>query len=74
MVNPKQLICTLDKKKKFEMELEIKVGRGFCPADENKRVDQPIGVIAIDSLFSPLPASGTPSKTPAWASAPTTTS
>lgn len=54
LVNPKQLICTLDKKKKFEMELEIKVGRGFCPGDENKKVDQPIGVIAIDSLFSPV--------------------
>src|SRR6266487_1176984 len=54
LVNPKQLICTLDKKKKFEMELEVKVGRGFCPGDENKKVDQAIGVIAIDSLFSPV--------------------
>jgi DNA-directed RNA polymerase subunit alpha len=54
LVNPKQLICTLDKKKKFEMELEIKVGRGFCPGDENKKVDQAIGVIAIDSIFSPV--------------------
>ncbi len=54
LVNPKQHICTLDKKKKFEMELEIKVGRGFCPGDENKKPDQAIGVIAIDSLFSPV--------------------
>lgn len=54
LVNPEQVICTLDKKKKFEMEMEIKVGRGFCPGDENKKVDQPIGVIAIDSLFSPV--------------------
>ena len=54
LVNPDQLICTLDKKKKFEMELEIKVGRGFCPGDENKKLDQPIGVIPIDSLFSPV--------------------
>ena len=54
IVNPKQLICTLDKKKKFEMELEVKVGRGFCPGDENKKPDQPIGVIAIDSIFSPV--------------------
>ncbi len=51
---PVQLICTLDKKKKFEMELEVKVGRGFCPGDENKKPEQPIGVIAIDSLFSPV--------------------
>src|SRR6188508_3288502 len=54
LVNPKQLICTLDKKKKFEMELEVKVGRGFCPGDENKKADQAIGVIAIDSIFSPV--------------------
>ena len=54
LVNPKQHICTLDRKKKFEMELEVKVGRGFCPGDENKKPDQSIGVIAIDSLFSPV--------------------
>ncbi len=54
IVNPKQFICTLDKKKKLEMELEVKVGRGFLPGDENKKPDQPIGVIAIDSLFSPV--------------------
>jgi len=54
LVNPDQHICTLDKKKKFEMELEIKVGRGFLPGDENKKPNQPIGVIAIDSLFSPV--------------------
>jgi DNA-directed RNA polymerase subunit alpha len=54
LVNPQQLICTLDRKKKFEMELEVKVGRGFCPGDENKKPDQPIGVIAVDSLFSPV--------------------
>ncbi|MGC8743319.1 MAG: DNA-directed RNA polymerase subunit alpha [Verrucomicrobiia bacterium] len=53
-VNPEQIICTLDKKKKFEMELEIKIGRGFCPGDENKKPDQPIGVIPIDSIFSPV--------------------
>ena len=54
LVNPNQLICTLDKKKKFEMELEVKVGRGFCPGDENKKPGQAIGVIAIDSVFSPV--------------------
>ena len=54
IVNPDQLICTLDRKKKLEMELEVRVGRGFCPGDENKKLDQPIGVIAIDSLFSPV--------------------
>ncbi len=54
LVNLSQHICTLDKKKKFEMELEVKVGRGFCPGDENKKAGQPIGVIPIDSLFSPV--------------------
>jgi DNA-directed RNA polymerase subunit alpha len=54
LVNPDQHICTLDKKKKFEMELTVKIGRGFCPSDENKKPGQPIGVIAIDSIFSPV--------------------
>ena len=54
MVNPDQIICTLDKKKKFEMELTVKVGRGFCPSDENKKPGQAIGIVAIDSIFSPV--------------------
>jgi DNA-directed RNA polymerase subunit alpha len=54
LVNPDQIICTLDKKKKFEMELTVKIGRGFCPGDENKKPGQAIGVVAIDSLFSPV--------------------
>ena len=54
LVNPDQHICTLDKKKKFEMELTVKIGRGFCPSDENKKPGQAIGVVAIDSLFSPV--------------------
>src|SRR2546425_881174 len=54
LVNSNQHICTLDKKKKFEMELEVKVGRGFLPGDENKKPNQAIGVVAIDSLFSPV--------------------
>ena len=54
LVNPDQHICTLDKKRKLELELEIKIGRGFCPGDENKKAGQPIGLIAIDSIFSPV--------------------
>jgi DNA-directed RNA polymerase subunit alpha len=54
VLNPDQHICTLDKKMKFEGELEIKVGRGFCPAEANKKAEQTIGVIPIDSLFSPV--------------------
>src|SRR6201999_2875853 len=54
VVNPDQHICTLDRKQKFDAELEIKVGRGFASGDENKHPEQPIGVIAIDSIFSPV--------------------
>ncbi|HEY5770699.1 MAG TPA: DNA-directed RNA polymerase subunit alpha [Terrimicrobium sp.] len=54
VVNPEQHICTLDRKQKLDVELEIKVGRGFATGDENKHADQPIGVIAIDSIFSPV--------------------
>jgi DNA-directed RNA polymerase subunit alpha len=54
LVNPDQHICTLDKKRKFEMELTVKVGRGFLSGDENKKPGQAIGVIAIDSIFSPV--------------------
>jgi DNA-directed RNA polymerase subunit alpha len=54
LVNPDQHICTIDKKKKFEMELTVRVGRGYCQNDENKKAGQAIGVVAIDSLFSPV--------------------
>ena len=54
IVNPEQLICTLDKNRPFEAEIEIKTGRGYCPGENNKKEDQPIGVIPIDSLFSPV--------------------
>ena len=54
IVNPEQVICTLDKAKPFEAEVEIKTGRGYYPGEQNKKEDQPIGVIPIDSLFSPV--------------------
>jgi len=54
IVNPDQHIATLDKKQKFELEVEIKVGRGFATGDENKPTEQIIGVIPIDSIFSPV--------------------
>ena len=54
VLNTDQLICTLDKKQKFEAELDVRVGRGFFTGDENKRLDMPIGVIPIDSIFSPV--------------------
>ena len=54
VLNPEQLICTVDKKQKFEAEFEVRVGRGFSTGEENKRPDQPIGLIPIDSIFSPV--------------------
>jgi DNA-directed RNA polymerase subunit alpha len=54
IVNPDQVICTLDSKRTFEAEIEIKTGRGYCPGDQNKKEEQAIGVIPIDSLFSPI--------------------
>ncbi len=54
VLNTDQLICTVDKKQKFEAEFEVRVGRGFATGEENKRPDQPIGLIPIDSIFSPV--------------------
>ncbi len=54
VINRDQVICTLDRKSKLDIELEVRVGRGFASGDENKRPDMPIGVIAIDSIFSPV--------------------
>src|ERR1700728_47471 len=54
VLNTDQIICTLDKRQKFEAEFDVRVGRGFFTGDENKRADMPIGVIPIDSIFSPV--------------------
>src|ERR1035441_5420371 len=54
LVNPTQHICTLDRSEEFEMELTVKIGRVFCVSDENKKPGQAIGIVAIDSLFSPV--------------------
>ena len=54
ILNPEAPIATLEKKTKLEMYLTIGRGRGYSPADENKSEDQPIGVVPIDSIFSPI--------------------
>ena len=54
IVNPDQVICTLDTERSFEAEITIKTGRGYCPGELNKKEEQAIGVIPIDSLFSPV--------------------
>ena len=54
VLNPNAPIATLEKKTKLEVYLTIGRGRGYSPAEENKSEDQPIGVIPIDSIFSPI--------------------
>ena len=54
ILNPETRIATLEKKTKLEMYLTIGHGRGYSPAEDNKTPDQPIGVIPIDSIFSPV--------------------
>jgi DNA-directed RNA polymerase subunit alpha len=54
ILNPETHIATLEKKTKLEIYLTIGHGRGYTPAEDNKTPDQPIGVIPIDSIFSPV--------------------
>jgi len=54
ILNPDLVICHLDENTKFHMELTANSGKGYCPADKNKTEDAPLGLIAIDSLFSPV--------------------
>ncbi len=54
ILNPEVHIATLEKKTKLELYITIGRGRGYRPAEENKSPDQPIGVIPIDSIFSPV--------------------
>ncbi len=54
IVNKDLVICTLSKDRSFKMELEIGRGRGYVPAERNKKEDDTIGVIPVDSIYSPV--------------------
>lgn len=54
VMNPELPICTITGDSRFRAELEVKWGKGYRPAELNKAEDQPIGVIPIDSAFSPI--------------------
>jgi DNA-directed RNA polymerase subunit alpha len=54
IVNPDLYICTLAAKGHLRMELNVEKGKGYVPAEKNKREGQPIGVIPIDAIFSPV--------------------
>jgi DNA-directed RNA polymerase subunit alpha len=54
VLNPEQLIATLDKDSTFEAEMYIKKGKGYVAAELNKEEDLPINMIAVDSVFTPI--------------------
>lgn len=54
ILNPELHIATLDKDAVFNMEIYVNKGLGYVPSDKNKLVDQPIGVIPVDSIYSPI--------------------
>jgi DNA-directed RNA polymerase subunit alpha len=54
ILNPEHYLATLDEKGKLEMELEVGRGRGYVPAERNKKEGQAVDVIPVDSLFSPV--------------------
>jgi DNA-directed RNA polymerase subunit alpha len=54
IINPDLVVCTLTKDVPFSMEMEVGRGRGYVPADRNKEEGSPIGVVPVDSLFSPI--------------------
>lgn len=54
ILNPEQHIATLDEGGELVMEITVAKGRGYVPAERNKRPDDPIGVIPVDSIFSPV--------------------
>jgi DNA-directed RNA polymerase subunit alpha len=54
ILNKDQHIATLDTDGRLEMELDVRIGRGYAPADWNKKPDEEIGAIPLDCLFSPV--------------------
>lgn len=54
IINPDLHIATLTKDTKFNLEMEVSRGRGYVPAELNKREDHIVGIIPIDSIFSPI--------------------
>ena len=54
ILNPNLVICNLDENTNFHMEMTVSNGKGYVSADMNKPEEPPLGLIAIDSLFSPV--------------------
>lgn len=54
IMNPDLVICTLDKGAKLSMEMTVNSGKGYRPADQNRPEEAPVGLIPVDSVFSPI--------------------
>lgn len=54
ILNPELVICNLDEKADFELELTVEKGRGYVPSEENKPSEQIFGFIPIDAIFTPI--------------------
>lgn len=54
VLNPEMLICNMDSSVTLEIEFTVNKGRGYVPSEENKNADALVGVIAIDSIFTPI--------------------
>ena len=54
ILNPELMICTLDEGAEIRMEFTVTTGKGYVPADRNRPEDAPIGLIPVDSLYSPV--------------------
>ena len=54
ILNPDQVICNLDENTKIYMELVVNTGKGYVSADKNREKDSPLGLIPIDSVYSPV--------------------
>ncbi len=54
ILNPEHQICTLDEGAEIRMELTVNTGKGYVPAERNRAEDAPIGLIPVDSLYSPV--------------------
>jgi DNA-directed RNA polymerase alpha subunit len=61
------VLCTLDEGAEIRMEFTVDTGKGYVPAERNRAEDAPIGLIPVDSLYSPCRRSPTASRTPARA-------
>jgi DNA-directed RNA polymerase subunit alpha len=54
ILNPQHILCTLDEGAEIRMEFTVNTGKGYVPADRNRAEDAPIGLIPVDSLYSPV--------------------